>query len=472
MSVTRWLVVLAAFTALVAEGRAQTAARKPNIVLIVADDLGYGDTSGYGGPDIPTPNIDSIASRGIRFTDAYVTAPVCSPSRAGFLTGRYQQQFGHEYNPVGPPADPNVPLALPLSETTVAQRLKSAGYTTGIIGKWHMGMQPRYHPLDRGFDEFYGMPSGHPYIETAKPGVHAFEVPGEAEIMERQAARGARLFRGRSPVQEEGYITEAFGREAVDFIERRRSAPPFFLYLAFNAPHVPLRTTQKYYDRFPKMPESRRIYAAMISALDDAIGTVLAKLDSGGLAGDTLVIFLSDNGCPDYIDCCTNTPLKGSKRMLYEGGIRIPFAVRWNGSLGAGKVYSQAISSLDLAPTLMAVAGVKRQEQDRLDGVDLMPYLTGGKTGAPHDVLFWRMGPNAAVRAGKWKLLKAGDRLVRLYDLSVDRGEKTDLSAKQPQVVADLSRRLAAWQARLVPPLWPARTATSEYGGDKIEWHF
>src|SRR5262249_38581618 len=159
-----------------------------------------------------------------------------------------------------------------------------------------------------------------------------------------------------------------------------------------------------------KMPESRRIYAAMISALDDAIGTVLAKLDQAGLSKDTLVVFLSDNGCPDYIDCCSNTPLKGSKRMLYEGGIRIPFALRWNGKLAAGKVYSQPVSSLDLVPTLMALAGVKRQDTDRLDGVDLIPYLTGAKTGVPHDVLFWRMEPNFAVRAGKWKLIKAGDK--------------------------------------------------------------
>ncbi|MBI1760734.1 MAG: sulfatase-like hydrolase/transferase [Acidobacteria bacterium] len=431
------------------------APRKPNIVFILGDDLGYCDVSMYGCRDIPTPNIDSVAKAGVKFTNGYVSSPVCSPSRAGLLTGRYQQRFGFEFN-TGPLqralAEPE--MGLPTSEITLAQVLKQAGYATGMVGKWHLGMHEKFHPQKRGFDEYFGFLFGaNMYIDPDQPGVKSADPEGVG--VKIRTARNP-IVRGQTVVEEKEYLTEAFARESVAFIERHRNEP-FFLYAPFNAPHTPLQATQKYLDRFPHVKdEKRRIYMAMVSALDDAVGAILNKLRETGLEKDTLVVFLSDNGCATYTGACTNDPLRLGKLTHFEGGFRVPFAIRFPGRIKAGSVYDKPISSLDLFPTAVALAGAKMPADRAYDGLDLLPYLTGKKKTAPHDVLCWRNGDNAAVRKGNWKLFKGGDHFW-LYDLSKDVGEQQNVAEKYPAVVTALKQELAAWNARMKQPLWPCR---------------
>jgi arylsulfatase A-like enzyme len=446
-------------------GGSEAPTRPPNIVLLVADDLGYGDLSSYSASGILTPHIDSIAAAGVRFTDAYVTAPVCNPSRAGFVSGRYQQRWGQEFNPGGQTGgDPPIG-ALPPTETTIAEALRDAGYATGLFGKWHLGVRADLEPGARGFDEVLFLPRGRWYIDPEHPDAHT--APGIAG-----RGRGADLLRNGEPVQVDELVTEVLGREAVAFIDHHREHP-FFLYLPFHAPHTPLQTTRGYYERFPDIDnDNDRIYAAMVSALDDAIGSVLRTIEDAGLADDTLVFFFSDNGAVPYIDGASNAPLTGHKRVLFEGGIRIPFAVRWPGRLPAGEEFSHPISALDIFPTALAAAGVADVERYRLDGVDLLPYLTGDAADAPHEFLFWRMGPNSVVRSGRWKLIKCGVDRVRLFDLSADIAEEHDLSAEHPGVVTRLGEALASWEAELVPPRWQGRTIETTHAGDTIEWHF
>jgi arylsulfatase A-like enzyme len=426
-------------------------ARKPNILIILSDDQGYADVGFHGCRDIPTPNLDSLAQTGVRFSSGYVSGPYCSPTRAGLLTGRYQQRFGHEFNP-GATDSENV--GLPLSETTLADRLKSAGYATGIVGKWHLGAAPRFHPQRRGFDEFFGFLGG----------AHAY-FPGQ----------DAQIYRGTEVVTEKEYLTDAFAREAVSFIERHKKNP-FLLYLAFNAVHTPKHATDDRVRRFASIAdESRRTYAAMLTALDEAVGKVVGTLRSADLERDTLIVFLSDNGGPTMqgtaINGSRNDPLRGSKRTTLEGGIHVPFVLRWPASLPAGAVYDQPVIQLDVLPTVLAAAGVKVEPEWKLDGVNLLPYVKGGASGTPHDALYWRLGAQTAVRRGDWKLVRY-DRTAdltgvtsdseseakvtqpRLYNLARDIGESQDLAAGNPDKVAELQRLWDAWAAHLKEPLW------------------
>ena len=481
---TRTVRIAAIFLA-AAFGAAQwvAASGKPNIVLIVADDLGHGDIAAYGA-DVPTPRIDSIATAGVRFTAGYVTAPVCNPSRAGLMSGRYQQRWGQELNDQTAPPDGAPRNSLPQAERTLGAAMKAQGYATGAIGKWHLGMQPGYHPMDRGFDEFFGMASGTKYIDKSWPNVHYLDgllqfdnaqPPGEGESEDpaRLARRG--LMRGREPAPLEEYVTDQLAKEAVAFIDRHQDAP-FFLYVAFNAPHAPLETTGEYYQRFPQFQDERkRIHAAMISALDDGVGRILDRVAAGGDADNTIVVFTSDNGGPEVTDSdgrC-NAPYLGHKRNLYEGGIRLPFMMRWPARLGAGVTYSEMVSTLDLLPTLLAAAGgADPGDVERpLDGVDLLPYLTGEKkAAAPHQSLFWRSGPNGAVRQGRYKLVFGGE-VARLYDLEADPAEKNDLSAKMADRAAAMRKAWDAWNAQLSPARSSARIDQTTLNGDPFRWH-
>ncbi|MBW2060326.1 MAG: sulfatase [Deltaproteobacteria bacterium] len=446
-------------------------ARPPNIILLFADDLGYCDTGLYGCDRVPTPHINSIARDGVLFTDGYVTAPVCSPSRAGLLTGRYQQRFGCEFN-VGPIRRAlRYGVGLPASEITLAHILKKAGYTTGVIGKWHVGAQPQYHPFKRGFDEFFGFIAGQNYyLDPQTPDAQSIFIlwrdgqPGFARFRQIDPIR-----RGRDPVEEKEYLTDAFTREAIDYIERHK-AEPFFLYLSYNAPHTPLQATRKYYDRFPHIKDERwRIYAAMISAVDDSVGAILGKLKETNLEDNTLIFFLSDNGCALYTQACDNKPLRLGKMYLLDGGTRVPFAMKWPGQVPAGKVYQHPVSSLDVFPTAAAAARVDVPKDRKIDGVNLVPYLRGDKTSPAHDTLFWRNGSLWAVRSGYWKLFQ-GACHYWLYNVSQDIGEQKNLASQNPGVVKQLQEAFLSWNAGLKDPLWPSRRRIPfQYEGVRLE---
>jgi len=421
--------------------RAAAAARKPNIVLIVADDLGYAELGVQGCKDIPTPNVDSIARTGVRFTDGYVSCPICAPTRAGLMTGRYQQRFGFETNP-GPEAYAADNFGLPRSETTLAERLKPLGYTTGMFGKWHLGFKPDLMPPRRGFDEFFGFLSGaNNYL------------PGK---------RSNAILRGMEPVEEKQYLTDAFGREAVAFIEKNR-ARPFFLYLPFNAVHYPLESIAKYTDRFPNIADGkRRTYAGMTAAMDDAVGRVLDTLRKNELEENTLIFFHSDNGGPTAQTTSSNLPLRGYKAQVLEGGIRIPFMMQWKGVLPAGKVDQRPVISLDVHATALTAAGGAVKPEMKLDGVDLVPHLAGKSSAAPHDTLYWRFHGMRAIRRGEWKLVAPMGGSWELYNLSEDIGEKNDLAAKMPAKVKELDEAWKAWNAQLMAPQWIRQDAATE----------
>ncbi len=432
-------------TAFLAPFAASAQTRKPNIVLLVADDLGFAEIGVHGCKDIPTPHIDSIAKSGVRFSNGYVSCPVCSPTRAGLLTGRYQQRFGHEFNP-GPANQASGDFGLPLSETTLANRLKDLGYATGMVGKWHLGYRPEYLPLKRGFDEFFGFPGGaHSYLDWKDRG-----------------REGNPVMRGDTVVEENTYLTDAFAREAAAFIEKHRSRP-FFLYVPFNAVHAPLEAIHKYQDRFAAISDpKRRTYAAMMSAMDDAIGAILGKLRQHNIEDDTLVFFVSDNGGPTVQTTSSNHPLRGYKGQVYEGGIHVPFLVQWKRRLPKGVVYDNPVIALDILPTAVAAAG--GTPAANLDGVNLLPYLTGQNKAAPHEALYWRFGPQWAVRKGDWKLLSAAQGSAELYNLAEDLSEKSNLASSQPAKAKELQAAYDAWNAKNIPAKW--RTIR-ERGGQK-----
>jgi arylsulfatase A-like enzyme len=417
------------------------AAAKPNILLIVGDDMGYADVGFHGCKDIPTPNLDALAASGVRFTSGYVSGPYCSPTRAGLLTGRYQTRFGHEFNPAG------ARNGLPLSERTIADHLKAAGYATGLVGKWHLGSGPEYHPLKRGFDGFYGFLGGaHSYFQPAG------------------------MWRGTEPITELDYTTDAFGREAVSFIDRHKGES-WFLYLSFNAVHTPMHATDGRLAKFAGVTdEKRRAHNAMMLAMDEAIGRIQKKLVEAGLEKNTLVFFISDNGGPvmpsTSMNASRNEPLRGGKRTTLEGGVRVPFVISWPGQLKPG-VYAQPAIQLDLTATALAAAGVTADPEWKLEGVDLLPFLRGQKSGAPQDALYWRFGQQMAIRAGDYKLVRydsnadtlTGARnqpvsAAKLYNVAKDTGETKDLAASMPEKVKELQSKWDEWNAANIKPRW------------------
>jgi arylsulfatase A-like enzyme len=433
------LLLLAVLSLLLAES-VRGADSRPNIVIILSNDMGYVDIGVHGCRDIPTPNIDRLAAEGARLTDAYANGSFCTPTRAALLSGRYQQRFGVE----------DLTRPLPLAAVTLPARLKAAGYVTAMVGKWHLGTQPGLTPLDRGFEEFFGFLGGG-HINLPRP-----EAKGEYN---------APILRNGERVDERRYLTDAFGDEAAAFVLRQQHATKsFFLYLAFNAVHAPLEATERYLERFPEITNrNRRVYAAMLVAMDDAIGRVLEALERIGQKDRTLVIFHNDNGGPttrNAVNGSRNTPLRGSKCETFEGGIRVPTILRWPGVLESGTVYRQPAISFDLTATAIAAA---KADATQIDGVDLIPFLTGKRPGAPHDALFWRsrtMSDNYGMRQGRWKFVHSTERSDRpgprqepagdmLFDLASDLGERHDLARERPETVAELKRRYEAWSAEV-----------------------
>ncbi len=411
-------------------------AARPNILIIVGDDMGYADIGVHGCKDIPTPHIDSLAASGVRCTSGYVSGPYCSPTRAGLMTGRYRQRFGHEFNP-GP--NPMGDIGLPLTEVTLADRLKAAGYKTGMVGKWHLGDAEKFHPVNRGFAEYYGFLGGARSFFPITPNVPPV---------------GGRMYRNLEVLPEnEPYTTDTFAREATAFIDRH-AKDEWFLYLTFNAVHTPMHATEKYLSRFKNVePEGRRTYCAMMSAMDDAIGAVLARLDESKLTENTLIFFVSDNGGPP-VNSSSNGVLRGNKAQTWEGGIRVPYLVQWKGRIPAGKTYDNPVIQLDFHPTALSAAGVEAKDA-KFDGVNLLPHLEGKVTMPPHDTLYWRFGDQMAIRHGNLKLVqgRGADRRM-LFDLAADIGEQKDLAAERPDAVKDLTARYDAWNATLEQPRW------------------
>ena len=439
--------------------RATPEGLRPNILILFADDLGYADLGIQGSKEIPTPHIDSLARHGVRFTSGYVSSAMCSPSRAGLLTGRSQSRFGHDINwePEWP-VDPNDTRGLPLTEKTIADHLKAAGYHTGIVGKWHLGEAPPFHPNRRGFDEFFGfIGGGHNYPTGSyrdSPPLHHYNT-----LLERNGAP-----QPATP----GYLTTVLGEESAAFIHRNKEKP-WLLYTAFNAPHTPMQATPELLERVKHIEgEDRLTYAAMVVGMDDAIGRIIKQLRDDGLEERTLVFFLSDNGGPPEDNFSDNTPLRGRKGQMWEGGIRVPYLVQWKGVLPAGKTYDRPVSSMDILPTALAAAAATSIASQPLDGVDLVPFLTGQKSGDPHAMLFWRIAERDiwAVRSGDHKLIKQGQK-TNLYDLASDIREAKDLDGKLPEVQQRLQKAYDEWSATLPKPLWtvfktPERQAADE----------
>jgi arylsulfatase A-like enzyme len=423
--------------AVLSVGAAAADPARPHVLFIVADDMGYADCGVQGCPDVPTPHIDSLAAGGVRFTQGYVTGAVCSPSRAALMTGRHQLRDG--VPDWIPPGKPGLRAGVP----TLADYLKKAGYRTALVGKWHLGEQEQCNPLNRGFDEFFGfLGGGHVYLP--KPG-------GKGEY-------NLPILRNREPIDEKRYLTEAFGDEAAAFIARQREvARPFFLYLAFNAVHCPLEATEEHLRRFPKIEDKRRrTYAGMLSAMDDAIGKVLKAVRDAGFEEKTVIYFISDNGGPitrNAPNASQNTPLRGGKGETWEGGIRVPFILKWSGHLKAGTTFTQPVIQMDVTATVLALAGAGVDPRWPIDGVNLMPFLNATEPGgAPHPRLCWEYGPQWAIREGDWKLTyawpgkDAKKPVLGLFDLSRDIGESRDVSAEQPERVKQLQADWHAWR--------------------------
>ncbi|WP_459557324.1 sulfatase family protein [Lacunimicrobium album] len=403
---------------------------KPNFLLILADDCGWGEFGFQGASDVPTPHIDSIAAKGVKFTQGYVSCPVCSPTRAGLMTGRYQTRFGHESN------SGMKKLGLNVDEKTIADRLKPLGYDTCAVGKWHLGEVKKYHPLKRGYDEFYGTLANTSYFHP-KLFVDSRQSPDVISIDDDQF-----------------YTTEQYGLRVTDWIESHRDKP-WFIYLPFNAQHNPLEAPQAYLDRFSHIEDKkRRTFAAMMSCMDDSVGRILDKIHELGQDENTFIVFLSDNGGPTKSTTSSNLPLRGLKQMVWEGGIRVPFCMKWPGHLPEGKVYQDPVIQLDVLPTLITAAGGKVDHDWNLDGVDLMPYLTGKKATPPHESLFWRYGEQWAVRHGDYKLVVGdeGSGSPELYDLTQDISEKQDLATQQREKVKELQSLYDAWNAEQAEP--------------------
>ena len=407
MSSLQRVVIAASVLLLTAAGAAAQSAERPNVVLVIADDLGWGDLGSYGSPVMRTPRLDRLAAQGVRFTAAYVAAAVCSPSRAGLMTGRYPQRHGYEFNTSGR----DVEIGLSTDERTLGDLMRGAGYATGYVGKWHLGRRPAQQPLSRGFDEYFGLLTG---------GTTYFAGDHPEAVLDPDRPAGTRagreIYRGREVVEVDDYLTDVFTREAVDFIDRRAGGDaPFFLVLSYNAPHTPLQATREYMDTVAHVEDFRtRIYAAMVSSVDRGVGAVVDRLAAHGVDDDTVVVFMSDNGCVGYAAiACSNGPFSGTKRFHLEGGIRIPFIMHWPNGLEGGQVYREPVISLDLFATFAGLAGASVDDGVVRDGVDLVPYLTGDADGRPHDVLYWRAGPQPRRPHGPVEALRGQPRRPR-----------------------------------------------------------
>ncbi len=467
--------------------------RRPNIILIVADDLGYSDLQSYGNVLIHTPNIDGLGSAGVRFTQAYVTSPICSPSRMGLMTGRYQNRFGGEYMPYDKfdPAflkeirkryiferkefpglktlKPHLGLnkskyetGLDLHEITLAQLLKSAHYATGLVGKWNLGDDPGNHPYERGFDYCYYFDGAltryvddpvdtSRYINKHLPWTFS-ELPAWTP---RAAATAIR--EGRNEVKDTGYLTFSIARKGMQFIEDNKDHP-FFLTLTFNAPHDPFQVPKTYFNRIQNLNDSvKRVYYGMIEALDDAVGNIVEKLKELHLDENTMIVFISDNGGATYTRATDNAPLRGGKCTHFEGGLMVPFFITYPSALRSSQVFKNPVSSLDIFCTVAGITNTPLPSDRVYDGVNLMSFLRKGE-GYPHRIFYWRSGYSKAICKENWKLyINEKSKKKFLFNLDADIEEKDDLFSRMPQKVNELMQELDTWErTQTIKPSWPS----------------
>ncbi len=478
----------------------------PNIIIILADDLGKNDIFLYDKNGVKTPNIGQLAEEGVVFTEAYATSGVCNPSRAGLLTGRYQQRFGNERQIMGryarnkfeflvfkrfintypmclrepwysPPEDEKKKQGLPESEISLFELMHAAGYRTACIGKWHLGYNEPFLPHNKNIDEFYGFyeafsayaPKSNKEIVNYKHNIFQ-----EKHIWRQKRKGPCAIVHNGEEVKEEEYLTTKLAEEACRFI-RQNENHPFFLYVPFNAPHTPFQAPLSYYDRFPDVKDkNKRVYYAMIAALDDAVGEIMNQVKESGIEENTLIFFTSDNGGATYTGATDNGDLKGGKITHFEGGLNVPFIMKWKGTLTPGYKYHKPVSLMDIFTTAFSSCRIPSPQNITLDGVDLVPYLSGAKTRPPHEYLFWRTDFNKTVRNGRWKLIvNTRDNLLMLYDLENDKQERYDMKDKYPAIVEQLLTKLADWESGLKPPLWPGvMEYEEEIDGVKMRFAF
>jgi arylsulfatase A-like enzyme len=420
------------------------AGTQPNIIFVLLDDMGYADLGCMGAKDIRTPHIDRLASEGLKFADFYSNAPVCTPTRAAFITGRWQQRIGFEWA-MGYTAEQyrrvdgqwmeepdKLALGLPSSEVTIAEMLKKAGYATGVFGKWHLGYQPEHNPTRHGFDEYFGVLLGHVdyYRYNYFDGTYA-------------------LRDGEQPVKAEGYLTDLINRRAVEFV-RKHAKQPFFLYVPYNALHWPFQPPDRPLPALTKenaYDGSRRDYAAMLERVDDGVGMLLAELEKQGVLDNTLFVLSSDNGGERFSD---NAPLFNHKQTLWEGGIRVPCLMRWPAKLPKGKVINQPAITMDLTATFLAAAGADNPTNS--DGINLLPILAG-EAPTRERTFCWRVNRSnrkqKAIRHGDWKYVEDGGAVEMLFNLQDDISERRDLAFRHPEILADLKARLKAWEEEM-----------------------
>jgi arylsulfatase A-like enzyme len=463
-------------------------AKQPNIIIILADDLGQTDISLYGSKYIETPNIDAIGKNGITFTEGYISSPVCSPSRAGILTGRYQQRFGHELQmceryvknklqywgfglkknmrPLTPVLNKDVPTdedrmrqGLPPSEITLAEILQKNFYHTAIIGKWHLGAMDFAKPCNRGFEYQYGFSEAYTlYADPKDKNIVNYKIPHQ--FMDAHQWKTAKGRTGNcaitknccTRVEETGYLTDKLTDEAIKYMSTQDSTHPFFIYLTYNAPHVPLQATTYYYNQFAHIEDPiKRTYLAMIKNLDDQIGRLTKYLDSTGLSENTIVFFLSDNGGAYYNGTTDNKPYRGGKLTNFEGGLKVPFMMQWKGKIESG-IVSNPVISLDIFSTVCKAANIYLPTDRVYDGIDLMHYTTK----ITERSLYWRSAENSAIRSNNWKLIiNDFDKTKLLYDLTESIDESNNVYTQYPKIATELENKLKTWNNQMGNPLWP-----------------
>jgi arylsulfatase A-like enzyme len=480
----------------------EPAENQPNVILIMADDLGKYEVSAYGAEHISTPNIDAIGENGVRFQEAYVTAPICAPSRASILTGRYQQRFGFETQPMDfyptnkveyalgkksdlgdwyPTAKGDFPApwmtdrqGVPPNEINIAELYQAAGYSTGIIGKWHLGAGEEHLPNNRGFNYqygFYGAFSLYTPKQTTSGYVnHIQDDMSSLHQWGMKRNENAAIRENDVVVTEQDYLTFALKDRAKEFVTAQKDSN-FFLYLSFNAPHVPFQAPESYYNQFEHIKDkNQRVYLAMIKAMDDAIGDFMQHLENEGLLENTIVYFISDNGGASYTGATDNGPLKGGKITHFEGGVNVPFMMQWEGHITPGTVFEQPVSSMDIFTTSLNACGIPLPKNVKIDGRNLMPFIKNDVPGQPHEKLYWRTDHIHAIRYQKWKLiLSTRDEWMHLYNLESDKSEKIDLKDLNAAEKQMLLRFFEEWDKDLPQEyLWPRIMDRKFILGDRI----